>query len=128
MGITSITVIMASGQPGQPWNWWWHRFGLMVARCRLPGARLGPNSRLAPVLITNVSDFSYYSKRGWLVEYVPDFSDGGSGDPSDIRAAREAKLLHLARMYRAAPVLPVHDQAPSEAYLRHLIDWLETGI
>ncbi|MCP1727870.1 hypothetical protein J2T60_001870 [Natronospira proteinivora] len=101
---------------------------LIRASCEQVAELLSPASRLSPVLITNVSDFSYYSSRGWLVEYVPDLSVGESGQASDIREARTAKLLHLARMYRAAPVLPVHHQVPDREYLQGLIHWLEAGI
>lgn len=54
----------------------------------------------APVLITEVADFGYYSRLGWLIEYLPDLS--GSGDCFKTR-----KLRLLARLYRGAPAVPV---------------------
>jgi len=54
----------------------------------------------APVLITDVADFAFYSRLGWLVEYVPRMV--GEGEPYE-----ERKLKYLARLYRGAPVLPV---------------------
>jgi len=57
-------------------------------------------SRFAPVLITDVADFAFYSRLGWLVEYLPRLA--GHGEPYE-----ERKLKYLARLYRGAPVLPV---------------------
>lgn len=54
----------------------------------------------APVLITDVADFAFYSRLGWLVEYLPRLV--GEGEPYE-----ERKLKYLARLYRGAPVLPV---------------------
>jgi hypothetical protein len=54
----------------------------------------------APVLITDVADFAFFSRLGWLVEYVPRLA--GQGEPYE-----ERKLKFLARLYRGAPVLPV---------------------
>ncbi len=54
----------------------------------------------APVLITDVADFAFYSRLGWLVEYLPRLA--GHGEPYE-----ERKLKYLARLYRGAPVLPV---------------------
>ena len=54
----------------------------------------------APVLITDVADFAFYSRLGWLVEYLPQLA--GEGEPYE-----ERKLKYLARLYRGARVLPV---------------------
>lgn len=54
----------------------------------------------APVLITDVADFAFFSRLGWLVEYLPHLT--GEGE-----AYEERKLKYLARLYRGAPVLPV---------------------
>ncbi len=54
----------------------------------------------APVLITDVTDFAFFSRLGWLVEYLPPLA--GQGEPYE-----ERKLKYLARLYRGAPVLPV---------------------
>ena len=53
-----------------------------------------------PVLVTDVADFAYYSRLGWLVEYLPELS--GSG-PS----YRERKRRYLAWRYRDALAVPV---------------------
>ena len=53
-----------------------------------------------PVLITDVADFAFFSRLGWLVEYVPEMSR-----PADNYAAR--KRRYLAWRYRDAPALPV---------------------
>jgi hypothetical protein len=57
-------------------------------------------SSFAPVLITDAADFAFFSRLGWLVEYVPSLS--GEGCPYENRKAR-----FLARLYHGAPALPV---------------------
>jgi hypothetical protein len=54
----------------------------------------------APVLVTDMADFAFYSRLGWLVEYLPRLA--GSGEPYE-----ERKLKYLARLYSGAPVLPL---------------------
>lgn len=54
----------------------------------------------APVLVTNIADFAFFSRLGWLVEYLPQLT--GQGEPYE-----ERKLKYLARLYRGAPILPV---------------------
>jgi hypothetical protein len=54
----------------------------------------------SPVLITDVADFAFFSRLGWLVEYVPTLS----APASDYRAR---KLCYLAWRYRDAPALPI---------------------
>jgi hypothetical protein len=54
----------------------------------------------APVLITDVADFAFFSRLGWLVEYLPPIP--GEGGPYEERKARL-----LARLYQGAPALPV---------------------
>ncbi len=53
-----------------------------------------------PVLITDVSDFAFYSRLGWLVEYIPTLAEP-AGD------YRERKRRYLAWRYQDAPSLPV---------------------
>jgi hypothetical protein len=53
-----------------------------------------------PVLITDVPDFAFFSRLGWLVEYVPELPGAG-------RSYAERKAQFIARLYRDAPVLPV---------------------
>jgi hypothetical protein len=62
--------------------------------------QLRDNASLAPVLVTDVADFAYFSKLGWLVEYLPEL--GGEG-----RSYRERKQRYLAWRYRYAVVMPV---------------------
>jgi hypothetical protein len=54
----------------------------------------------APVLVTDVADFAFYSRLGWLVEYVPDFQGSSDG-------YARCKQRYLARRYRDAPAVPV---------------------
>lgn len=53
----------------------------------------------APVLVTDTADFTFYSRLGWMVEYVPAIA--GEGEPYDQR-----KVKYLAWLYRDAPALP----------------------
>ena len=53
----------------------------------------------APVLVTDVADFVFFSRLGWLIEYVPTLSGEGP-------AYGERKARFLARLYRDAPALP----------------------
>jgi hypothetical protein len=62
--------------------------------------RWGSFPGFAPVLITDVADFAFYSRLGWLVEYLPRLA--GEGE-----AYEERKLKYIARLYRGARVLPV---------------------
>lgn len=55
---------------------------------------------LSPVLVTDVTDFTFYSRLGWLVEYLPELS--GEGAPYQARKRR-----YLAWRYRDALVVPV---------------------
>jgi hypothetical protein len=54
----------------------------------------------APVLVTDVADFAFFSRLGWLVEYLPRLV--GEGQPYE-----ERKVKFLARLYHGAPALPV---------------------
>ena len=53
-----------------------------------------------PVLVTDVPDFAFFSRLGWLVEYVPQLRGAGAS-----YATRKAGFI--ARLYRDAPVVPV---------------------
>ena len=55
---------------------------------------------IAPVLITDVADFAFFSRLDWLVEYVPQIR--GVGESYEQR-----KIGHLARLYRDACALPI---------------------
>jgi hypothetical protein len=52
------------------------------------------------VLITNHADFAFYSRLGWLVEYLPNLR--GVGEAYDDRKAH-----YLAWRYQDASVLPL---------------------
>lgn len=76
-----------------------------VERARLRQAcegfsrRLQDHPLLAPVLVSNVADFAHFSRQGWLVEYLPEFTGEG---PS----YQERKRRYLAWRYRDALILP----------------------
>lgn len=53
-----------------------------------------------PVLVTEIADFAYYSRLGWLIEYVPNLSGAGE-------SYHERKLAYLAWRYRDALALPL---------------------
>lgn len=53
-----------------------------------------------PVLVTDVADFAFFSRLGWLVEYVPVLT-------APAGAYAERKRRYLAWRYRDALVLPV---------------------
>ncbi|MXS86093.1 hypothetical protein ABO04_09320 [Nitrosomonas sp. HPC101] len=54
---------------------------------------------LAPVLVTDVADFAYFSRLGWLVEYLPELEGEG-------QSYQERKRDYLAWRYRDAVVFP----------------------
>ena len=68
--------------------------------CRGVSGLLDAIPGFAPVLVTDVADFAFYSRLGWLVEYLPTVA--GEGNPFEKR-----KAIFVARLYRGAPVLPV---------------------
>lgn len=70
------------------------------AACRRFSELQVAGQEFAPVLITDVADFAFYSRLGWLVEYVPHLAGEGT-------AYDERKLKFLARLYRGIPGLPV---------------------
>jgi hypothetical protein len=53
-----------------------------------------------PILVTDVADFAFFSRLGWLVEYVPVLSAPAGG-------YAERKKRYLAWRYRDASALPV---------------------
>lgn len=70
------------------------------AACRGFEARRTHGRGFVPVLVTDVADFAFFSRLGWLVEYVPKLSGPGS------RFA-ERKQRYLAWLYRDAEAVPV---------------------
>ncbi len=63
-----------------------------LERFKLQGGGLG-------VLVTNVPDFAFYSRLGWLVEYLPELS--GTHE-----SYAHERLRYLAWRYRGANVVP----------------------
>ena len=72
----------------------------------------------APVLITDVADFAYFSRLGWLVEYLPTVH--GTGEAYDKRKAK-----YLARLYRDAPALPVSAGLAAEESAAEIRRWVK---
>lgn len=70
------------------------------AGCKALADLLQTVPEFAIVLVTDVADFAFFSRLGWLVEYLPDIAGEGES-----YAERKARLL--ARLYRGAPALPV---------------------
>lgn len=66
--------------------------------CRGFQCLLAGRTDLLPVLVTDVADFAFYSRLGWLVEYLPNL--GGEGK------YYERKRRYLAWRYRDALVVP----------------------
>ncbi|MBN3852503.1 hypothetical protein G3N59_03825 [Paraburkholderia sp. Ac-20340] len=62
---------------------------------------------LAPVLVTDIADFAFYSRLGWLVEYLPALSGEG---PS----LQQRKQAYLAWRYRDACIVPLSAGLASE--------------
>lgn len=76
---------------------------------------LASRSDLTPVLLTDVADFAFYSRLGWLVEYLPELI--GEGD-----SYRERKRRYLAWRYRDAVVVPVSAGLLNEAEWRAVME------
>lgn len=76
-------------------------------------SRQGTLAGFAPVLITDVADFAFFSRLGWLVEYLPRLA--GEGQPYE-----ERKLQFLARLYQGVSVLPVRAGLGAEDVKRYL--------
>ncbi len=68
----------------------------------------------APVLVTDVADFAFFSRLHWLVEYVPSLSA-----PADEYFAR--KLRYLAWRYRDVPALPITADIGEDMLLEDLL-------
>lgn len=69
--------------------------------------------RWVPVLVTDVTDFAFFSRLGWLVEYVPKLA-------SSVHGYAERKQQYLAWRYRDARALPV-SALNADA---HIEEWL----
>jgi len=68
----------------------------------------------APVLVTNIADFAFFSRLHWLVEYVPSMSEPADG-------YSEHKLRYLAWRYRDVPALPVTADIKEDMLLEDLL-------
>jgi hypothetical protein len=68
----------------------------------------------APVLVTDVADFAFFSRLNWLVEYVPTLAA-----PADGYCGR--KLRYLAWRYRDVPALPVTADIEEDMLLEDLL-------
>jgi hypothetical protein len=66
--------------------------GFVELGARLPG--------FVPVLVTDVPDFAFFSRLGWMVEYVPELQGAGTSYAT-------SKVGFIARLYHDAPVVPV---------------------
>ncbi|MDR2786822.1 MAG: hypothetical protein LBD06_00405 [Candidatus Accumulibacter sp.] len=61
---------------------------------------LQAHPEFVPVLVTDVADFVFFSRLGWLVEYLPRLSREGD-------SYRDRKRRHLAWCYRHALAIPL---------------------
>jgi hypothetical protein len=75
---------------------------------------LAAHRDLAPVLITDTADFAFFSRLGWLVEYVPALSP-----PAGNYAFR--KQCYLAWRYRDAPSLPISVGLQASVQIKDLL-------
>lgn len=60
---------------------------------------LASRQNLAPVLVMDVADFAWFSRLGWMVEYLPELEGEGM-------SYQERKRDYLAWRYRDAVVVP----------------------
>jgi hypothetical protein len=68
----------------------------------------------APVLVTDVADFAFFSRLNWLVEYVPSLSAPADG-------YFERKLRYLAWRYRDVPALSITADIKEDMLLEDLL-------
>lgn len=73
--------------------------GALRTACRRLEACFAATPGWAPVLVTDVADFAFFSRLNWLVEYVPVLSS-----PAEPYFKR--KQRYLAWRYRDIPALP----------------------
>ncbi len=77
------------------------------------GRLLENTSEFVPVLVTDKPEFAFYSRLGWLVEFLPTLS-------ADAQAYRDDKLRYLAWRYRDAVLVPAVAAFVSESDWRTL--------
>ena len=76
---------------------------------------LAGRADLLPVMVVDVADFAFFSRLGWLVEYLPELSgDGGS--------YRDRKRRYLAWRYRDALIVPLSAGLASEVEWDELLE------
>jgi hypothetical protein len=102
-----------TGNPLLIWAMGIDRNELRSACERIRGLLIG-SSGWAPVLVTDVADFAFFSRLGWLVEYVPSLSA-----PADGYSGR--KLRYLAWRYRDVPALSVTAEMKDDMLLEDLL-------
>jgi hypothetical protein len=69
---------------------------------------------LIPVLVTDVADFAFFSRLGWLVEYVPTLS-------APAGAYADRKQRYLAWRYRDFPVVPASAGLRKDVRMEELV-------
>jgi hypothetical protein len=84
--------------------------------CRVIAGLASEAAGLAPVLVTDVADFAYFSRLGWLVEYLPSLDGTGEAYPS-------RKARYLARLYEGAPAIPVLAGLSTETVAQRIRQW-----
>lgn len=85
----------------KPLLFWSEGAGQKAIRAACAGAQclLQCHPECLPVLVTDMADFSFYSRLHWLVEYLPHLGDDA--------AYYDRKRRYLAWRYRAALKLPL---------------------
>jgi len=104
------------GNTAKPLLIWATDIGRDELRSACDGIRelLAGSPGWAPVLVTDVADFAFFSRLNWLVEYVPSLSA-----PADGYSAH--KLQYLAWRYRNVPALPVTADIQEDMSLEDLL-------
>jgi hypothetical protein len=77
-------------------------------------AWLSERPDFAPVLVTDIADFAYYSRLGWLVEFVPRLSP-----PAE--RFFERKQRYIAWRYRDAQALPLSAGLHSRTHVQEVL-------
>lgn len=85
------------------------------AACQGLAEFLAVTPGLLPVLVTDQADFAWYSRLGWLVEYVPNLGDK--------QRYKKNKLRYLAWRYRDAIVLPARAGLVPRDELTQLLEY-----
>ena len=88
--------------------------------CRVISGLLGEVPGLAPVLVTDVAAFAFYSRLGWLVEYLPPVD--GKGEAYESRKAK-----YLARLYYGAPAIPASAGLAPGTTAQQIQQWITTA-